>query len=645
MAVAAQTGLERRPEIHARSWSRVACWTSIALAGQVLQVSAIDAGKALRYQHYTSLAALWEGRPWIVWGLLLQAVIVGAALRSFRLPQSARGWRIAAAVSLFVLTSATVSADIRRYLAELPFAALVQGLNLAALVLLVRAIPEQACRKFNERAGAMLRSRRVPVLMALLVAIAAALLNWAVYDRHPHLQDEVAYLYHARLLAAGKLALPVPPVPEAFQTYLFEDTVGRWYPVTPLGWPALLAVGAWLEAPWLVNPVLAGICILLLHALLSRVYDRWVAGLGVILTGTSPWFVFLGMSFMNHTAVLACELAAALGVWKAVRSGRLAWAFVASLPVGLCSLVRPLDGLILASLLAVWLLSVRRLRVKLLGTGLLGAGAALAGALVLPYNLALTGDPLRFPLNAYTDRLFGPGTNAMGFGANRGLGWALDPFPGHGPLDALVNANLNITATNSELFGWSTGSLIFIIVLVVWGKPLASRADRAMWALAAAVPAAYSLYYFSGGPDFGARYWFAMLPALIVLSVRGVQSFASERVLLAVFVLCALSAMVFFPWRAFDKYAGYLGMNARIRDLVSAGVFGANDLVFVRGKAFPDYSSAMTYNPLDWNARVPLFVWDRSPEVRTRLEAAFPDRRKRILNGPSVTGGSFELAQ
>jgi hypothetical protein len=70
-----------------------------------------------------------------------------------------------------------------------------------------------------------------------------------------------------------------------------------------------------------------------------------------------------------------------------------------------------------------------------------------------------------------------------------------------------------------------------------------------------------------------------------------------------------------------------------------------NDLVLVRGKAFPDYSSAMIYNPLSWHSPGPLYARDRSPEVRRQLQAAYPDRRIRVVNGPSVTGRGFELAE
>ena len=65
----------------------------------------------------------------------------------------------------------------------------------------------------------------------------------------------------------------------------------------------------------------------------------------------------------------------------------------------------------------------------------------LVGAINLPYNRALTGNPRTFPVMAYFDRIFGPGSNALGFGANRGFNWSsgLDPYPGHGVRDVLVN--------------------------------------------------------------------------------------------------------------------------------------------------------------------------------------------------------------
>jgi hypothetical protein len=41
---------------------------------------------------------------------------------------------------------------------------------------------------------------------------------------------------------------------------------------------------------------------------------------------------------------------------------------------------------------------------------------------------------------ALTDKYRGSNSNAFGSGADRGMGWAMDPSPGHGP-STMVNAN------------------------------------------------------------------------------------------------------------------------------------------------------------------------------------------------------------
>jgi hypothetical protein len=66
--------------------------------------------------------------------------------------------------------------------------------------------------------------------------------------------------------------------------------------------------------------------------------------------------------------------------------------------------------------------------------------------------------------------------------------------------------------------------------------------------------------------------------------------------------------------------------------------------VLVRGQQRPDYASAAVYNPIDLHADAPIYAWDGSPEIRTRLLNAYPDRTVWILDGPSVTRGAFRVA-
>jgi len=361
----------------------------------------------------------------------------------------------------------------------------------------------------------------------------------------------------------------------------------------------------------------------------------------------------MGMSLMVHMATLTAMLVATLGIIRARNTGKAAWGWVSGISVGVLSLIRPLDGLVVAGLLGLWAIGLGGRRVKIPAIAGLVLGAIAVGALVLPYNKALTGSPTEFPIMVYTDAKFGPGANAYGFGPQRGAGWAIDPFPGHGPIDALINANLNAFSLNIELFGWSTGSLLLVAVMLFRGRH--RTRDMLMLAAIAAIFVAYFFNYFSGGPDFGARYWFLMLVPCLALTVSGVRVLEGSveqaspgsavqrvRVMVAVLSLCVIALVNYFPWRAIDKYHHYRGMRPDIRNLAKEHGFGRS-LVLVRGDAHPDYASAAAYNPLDLSADAPVYAWDRDAETRSRVLRAYAGRTVWVVHGPTLTHAGYEV--
>jgi hypothetical protein len=283
------------------------------------------------------------------------------------------------------------------------------------------------------------------------------------------------------------------------------------------------------------------------------------------------------------------------------------------------------------------------------------------GGLALPYNQHLTGDATAFPVMRYFDNHFGPGKNALGFGSDRGLGWkGVDPFPGHGLLDVLMNGNLNVHAINVELLGWSTGSLLLMALLIFSNAMRPS--DYPMLAVILVVAGLHSFYWFSGGPDFGARYWFLVIVPCVTLSARGAvvlaerlrngaatheQSSHEGRVFVGVLALCVMAIVNFFPWRAIDKYHGYRGLRPYIRELAAQHEFGRS-LVLIRSPGSDvygayDYASAAVYNPLDLHADAPIYAWERNPSVRDRLLDTYRDRPVWILNGPTPDHAGFEV--
>ena len=486
------------------------------------------------------------------------------------------------------------------------------------------------------------RPARLPLVLAIAVTVACALLAVVVFDRMPHVPDGVTYLLQARLLATGRLCAEVP-VPAAWAVINSYDGGGCWFGIFPPGWPLLLAAGVRLGAPWLVNPVLAGLTVLVVHRLAQRLTDSRTALAAAALLAGSPWFLFLGASHMSHTASL---LAAAIALWGAatIQRGdkRLAAVLGGGCAVGVLVLTRPFEGVQLAVVAGLWLLwCTRRSPARLGATIAYGAVSVAVGALMLPYNARLTGRALLDPITLYFNRLAYPGINRLGFGADIGnLGWGNDLLRGHSPFEAALNASLNSHLVQLELFGWGFGSALLLLALLLRRRWWRESGSTLLVALMFTVVGGYSLYWYSGA-DFGPRYWsLLLLPACILtahwlMSAPGAGGVLWRRLAL----LATLSgAPLVIGWRAAVKYHNYRGMSTALADL-SRRQGWTDDLVLLRGDSFADYSMGFVLDRPRPDPRHPIFLRDVPPADVERLRQAFPTRRLWVVNGPSITGG------
>lgn len=653
--------------------ARSAVWIALGLIGQAAALQLIEAGPTVRYQHYAPpdmlVAPDRAGFSAIV---IAQAIICGIAVSrqwpSMRTWLRSRfsGWKLLCFAMVFILASAALSRSPSAYVLELMLATVVQLTALITVIMAVLSLPVPAIQRVWRAAADLLGPElqasgptpgspdRFALFPAIAVSIVAAILSIISYERHPHIPDEVAYLLNAKYFAAGMLYMPAPPVPDAFDVDLMQLTPTRWFSSMPPGWPAILAAGARVNLAWLINPVLAGINVILAYAFLREIYARRTARLALLLLCVSPWYVFMGMNFMTHTFSLTSALLGAIGVARLIRTGRLRWASLAGGAIGVLSLTRPLESLMMAIMLALWSLASRRGRHRILGTVCIAAGSIVIGTLNLPYNKALTGRITELPLTAYVSSHYAAGSNSLGFGPQRGWGWTgLDPFPGHDLKDAVINAALNLSAVNVELFGWACGSLVFILFFLFSGK--LKRSDYKMLAAIIGIVGFLSLYWFSGGPDFGARYWFLMIVPLAALTARGIELAGSSgtrdsvgfpagaaRSLAAAVILCAMSLVTFVPWRGIDKYYHYRGMRPDVRNLATKLSFGRS-LVLIEGKRHPDFASAAAYETPGLAGDAPVYAWARSPQIATEATVAFPDRPVWVLQGPSITGAGYRV--
>lgn len=471
----------------------------------------------------------------------------------------------------------------------------------------------------------------------LAVCIAYALLSFGAIA---HLEDEAAYLFQARTIAGGSLWAAPPPAEarEAFHFYLLTVEGDRWFSVTVPGWPAVLSLGVLIGAPWLVNPLLAAASVLLAHALVRRLADRGIANITAVLMVSSPWLHGIGGSMMPHAVTLAATLGAVLTIAKA-RDMRLPGALVLALAagclMGLVFLARPQEGLVVGIVAGLWILFQRPLSTAFPSAFAYAVGCLLIGGLLLLWNLVMTGDPAHLVQSEYLDRLWVGGSNRFGFGPDIGPPerWgALDVFwPGHTPLEALVNAQHSLSELSLEMYGWSIGSLGLTLLALTW-TPWRGFAGM-MILVSAMTVVGYLFYWHTGGYYVGPRYWFMLFAPVAVLSAMGVSSLAQRlskngdgaRRLGAMMIVLMLQGMVMSGWRLTEHFPNYNGYNAYYRTLAENSEL-KNGLIFVHDGSDSAYGPAIGLTDPGLREGKPIFLRPGSREANERAAAAFAGR-------------------
>ena len=655
--------------------TRALALLALAVVGHGCALQLIDVKPYAVFQHYQPWRWLLQGHTLAVWGVLAQTVIVAVLTWRFRTRlrttfahlMPLRAWLMLAALAGFSLAVPSIS--VSRYLGETILAgliALVAALNLVlAVLMLPDSFMERAVSWVDQRLtlgpGATEErrwDRRLSGLVAIWVTLLAAAASYGVLERVPHIDDSVSYLFQAKYFAAGHLYLPPPPDAESFRMDLTVIRDGKWFGYAFPGWPALLAIGVLAGVPWLVNPVLAGILILLGHAWVRRRCDRGTANVAVLLLAASSWLIFTSAEFMAHPLTAVLALLALLAFDRATERGPrwVWWAAVAGAATGALMLTRSFDGILLVAALGLTALIDRRVLRSWPAIATTGLVAAAVGALILPYNRVVTGRATYPAHEAWADGRYGPGVDVLGFGKDVGIRlWPnLDPLPGHGPADVVLNLNKNLFMVNVDLFGWATGSLIFVWFVFALGRW--RRSDVILLTLPAVYVVGYSAFWFSGGPDLGARYWYPILVPLAALSARGAQmlsaelhahgalAHASARVGAFIVAATVSAALLMLPWRATTKHYRYRGISGEVRELAASHQFG-HALVFVRPEEDRrDYQAAFIFNPATLEDRGTIYAFDAGAANRSAVVAHFSDRPVWVIGRvPATATGSAPL--
>jgi hypothetical protein len=508
------------------------------------------------------------------------------------------------------------------------------------------------------------RASLLTTLLAILIVLAAFALaaraSRAPFERLPHLEDEVAYLWQAKLFAGGNLSLPTPQPRRSYWQPFIVDHADQRFSKYPPGWPLLLAAGVLLGQPWIVNALLFALSTALTYRLGRELWHAEAGIIAALLTAISPMTILLAGSLMAHIAALWWGLLMTYALWRLTHQPHRRWAIIGGLALGMLFNTRPLTavglfapfviGGIAYGVRGVWpLISNRQswaylLRIvqagpmarRIIWSGfrlawnsqqwkislatLLLITAAAAALLTPLHNVAATGDPFD---NLYTyvweyDR--------VGFG------------PGYGRYDhtlvaGLDNAGEDLDLWTRDLFGWGPGVGLSWVLLPV-GLWMARR-SRWAWLLIAQFGGLVigHLAYWIGAQAYSARYYSEAVPQVALISAAGIvwliQQFGRRLVYPVVAVLILVSLIAYTPprlaelWRYNDIGGDDLTALDALRD-------GRPALIIVRGegaRSWRDWGAymALTSPYLDSDVVAAReHGWDG--ELESILER-FPDRQ------------------
>jgi 4-amino-4-deoxy-L-arabinose transferase-like glycosyltransferase len=386
-------------------------------------------------------------------------------------------------------------------------------LAVCAGAIVVALLPMGWVRALPARCVALLQ-RPSPAAFGTMVAVVAISLSigfaFYAFARLPRTSDEVAQLWHAKMILHGRLSLPVDKNPEFFAMDNVVD-IGKWYSEYPIGGPLVMATGLLIGAPWLVNPVLTGIAAAAMYHFARHAYGETQGRAIAALFAITPMILLMSGSYMNHVPVLclaACTLAL-LAEWDRAAAGRRRMLFAALVGVALGAMatIRPLDALVMAAVVGVFQLSVvwhdrPRMRELLVQA----AGGVLGVAPLLYANLATTGGALRFGY----DVLWGAGHN---------IGFHTDPHgTAHTLHRGLEYAVSYVNELNLYLLLWPVPTLLLMVIGLLAMRKF-TRWDALLLGMFWVQVAAYASYWYNG-QFLGPRFLFTVLPALVVVVAR-----------------------------------------------------------------------------------------------------------------------------
>lgn len=191
----------------------------------------------------------------------------------------------------------------------------------------------------------MKKSALIALLICYCSLIGSVWVSKSVFEQLPHLEDEMAYLYQAKIFARGHAYVEAPLPNRTFWQPFLISYEGKRFGKYPPGWPLLLAIGVLLKTTWAINAWFGMLSVALTYRFAREVFNEQTGVVAAVLLTISPIALLINGTLMGHTSAQFFTLLFLYGAWR-LEKGRnwLAWGAVSGMALGMIVASRPLTG-------------------------------------------------------------------------------------------------------------------------------------------------------------------------------------------------------------------------------------------------------------------------------------------------------------
>ncbi|MFH1403842.1 MAG: glycosyltransferase family 39 protein [Candidatus Altiarchaeota archaeon] len=515
--------------------------------------------------------------------------------------------------------------------------ALVKSIAVAAVVFFI----------FSMRVNILSRNILLVPLLFVFTVTPSAVFGYYLLGAMPHTPDGVTQLLQAKLILNGKFfiySISDPAIDSSYslsRDFVYLRNAGnflaihgkRVYGKYLVAFPLLLAIGEYLKASFMVNPIIGGLAVVALFYLGLEVFnDRRLAFYTALLMAVSPWSILMSSSYMNNTLAMLSYILFLLAYMKSIKNKGDFYPLLAGLSLGLLLNIRIYNLVLFLIPFILHALWSRKITLEKLIP--FAASFSVMLIMFLGYNYLVTGNMLKTPFQEYNE------SELPGF--HMGAGKPLMSFEsrGHTVEKGFLNTYISLSMLDDSLFG-GIGLLYiaFLFFLFFYKKDVV---DYLFSSIIMITIFGYFIYYYHC-KFFGPRYYYELMPIILLLTVRSftkVEVLHSNYKFLTIIVLaCAVSSLIYLHSNM-ALNSGQHGIDTRLVKMFKE-IHENEENAVVFARFIPDYITGSNLAGMNFDDDVVILnMVGETGDVREFSLRNFPNRRCLIFK---VVGHEYEL--